>query len=86
MRIIAPPRNAVRRPRDHDLGLALQHVGQGVERRRVLAQALAFVEGERGHRSPRRAEQLAAHHRAVLVADELSRNGHAGGHEPFPIG
>ena len=50
--------------RDDDLGFALHHMDQGIERRGVLAQFLTGVEGEQGDVAGVRFGDLAADDRA----------------------
>ena len=56
--------------RNGDERFSLQHVRDGVERRGVLTQRLAFVEREQRHRAAAALEQDAADHRPVLIGRE----------------
>ena len=57
---------------DRDFDLSLQDLHQCVERRRMFAQALCFVESKDCHRAGRPFEDLAAYDGALLVIDEFN--------------
>lgn len=54
---------------DADFCLAFEHLQQRIERGRVLAQTLAFIEGEKRHTSCGFFNDFAADDRAVLVVN-----------------
>jgi len=54
-----------------NLGIAFHHLHQCVEWRRVLAQALAFIESENCHVASGLLDDLAADNSAFLVAHQL---------------
>ena len=62
---------AVRVACDADFCLAFDYLHNRIERGRVLAQALAFVEGEDRHAASGPFNDFAADDRAVLVVDEF---------------
>ena len=69
-----------------DLGVAFDHLYQGVKRRGVFAQALPFVEGEQGNVAVRFLDDFATDDRTVLVVHEFARFGDGGGGESLGFG
>ena len=74
-------RHAEGHARDSDEGFSLQHVRDGVERRGVLTERLAFVEREQRHAAAATLEQDATDHRTVLIRHQAQRrNARRAGH------
>jgi len=68
---------------NHNFCFAFHHLHQCVERGRVFAQSLSFVEGENRHAAGGLLDDLAAHNGTVLVADEFSDLGRLDTRESF---
>lgn len=71
---------------DADFRLAFEHMRERIERGRVFAQSLAFVEGEERHTAGGLLDDLAADDGTVLVADEFQGPSHLGAGESFGSG
>ena len=63
----------MRRARDCHLGLAIEHINERVERRRVLAQALPGIERKNRHRTARFPHELFTDNSTFMVPHDVQQ-------------